>query len=110
MKQGLIFFSEAFCFSFLFKQESLLNLQSKITKVNCCMASEQMERVLRAYLILVEHANGSKISQPEEVCQVNQTIASPCLPEKYQLNLEDRWSAEALKHSCCTNRLRICVK
>lgn len=85
-------------------------MQSKITKVNCCMASEQMERVLRAYLILVEHANGSKISQPEEVCQVNQTIASPCLPKKYQLNLEDRWSAEALKHSCCTNRLRICVK
>uniref|UniRef100_A0A803XPU0 UTP20 small subunit processome component n=1 Tax=Meleagris gallopavo TaxID=9103 RepID=A0A803XPU0_MELGA len=52
------------------KQESLLNLQSKITKVNCCMASEQMERVLQAYLILLEHANGSKISQPEEVCQV----------------------------------------
>lgn len=59
-------------FDIVFKclKESLLNLQSKITKVNCCMASEQMERVLRAYLILVEHANGSKISQPEEVCQV----------------------------------------
>uniref|UniRef100_A0A8C3M1A3 UTP20 small subunit processome component n=1 Tax=Chrysolophus pictus TaxID=9089 RepID=A0A8C3M1A3_CHRPC len=59
-------------FDIVFKclKESLLNLQSKITKVNCCVASEQMERVLRAYLILVEHANGSKISQPEEVCQV----------------------------------------
>ncbi|OXB75402.1 UNVERIFIED_CONTAM: hypothetical protein H355_010604 [Colinus virginianus] len=59
-------------FDIVFKclEESLLNLQSKITKANCCMASEQMERVLQAYLILAEHANGSKISQPEEVCQV----------------------------------------
>ncbi|OXB65172.1 hypothetical protein ASZ78_005288 [Callipepla squamata] len=59
-------------FDIVFKclEESLLNLQSKITKANCCMASEQMERVLQAYLILTEHANGSKISQPEEVCQV----------------------------------------
>uniref|UniRef100_A0A8C2Y8I8 UTP20 small subunit processome component n=1 Tax=Coturnix japonica TaxID=93934 RepID=A0A8C2Y8I8_COTJA len=59
-------------FDIVFKclKESLLNLQSKINKVNCSVASEQMERVLRAYLILVEHANGSKISQPEEVCQV----------------------------------------
>ncbi|NXL92133.1 UTP20 protein, partial [Alectura lathami] len=51
-------------------EESLLDLRSKITKANCCMASEQMERILQAYLILVEHANGSKISLPEKVCQV----------------------------------------
>ncbi|XP_047917180.2 small subunit processome component 20 homolog [Anser cygnoides] len=51
-------------------EESLLDLQSKITKANCSMASEQMERILQAYLILLEHANGSKVSLPEEVCQV----------------------------------------
>lgn len=45
-------------------------MQKKITKVNCSVASEQMERILQAYLILVEHANGSKISLPEDVCQV----------------------------------------
>ncbi|NXC50218.1 UTP20 protein, partial [Penelope pileata] len=59
-------------FDIVFKclEASLLDLQSKITRANCCMASEQMERILQAYLILVEHANGSKISLPEEVCQV----------------------------------------
>lgn len=65
--------SEAFKFPILFKQESLLDLQRKITKVNGSVASEQMERILQAYLILVEHANGSKISLPEDVCQVGQT-------------------------------------
>uniref|UniRef100_A0A8C3DP83 UTP20 small subunit processome component n=1 Tax=Corvus moneduloides TaxID=1196302 RepID=A0A8C3DP83_CORMO len=59
-------------FDIVFKclEESLLDLQRKITKVNCSVASEQMERILQAYLILVEHANGSKISLPEDVCQV----------------------------------------
>ncbi|KAM9389678.1 small subunit processome component 20 homolog [Phaethornis superciliosus] len=59
-------------FDIVFKclEESLLDLKRKITKANCCMASEQMERVLQAYLILTEHANGSKISQPENVCQI----------------------------------------
>ncbi|KAF4793836.1 Small subunit processome component 20 like protein [Turdus rufiventris] len=59
-------------FDIVFKclEESLLDLQKKITKVNCSVASEQMERILQAYLILVEHANGSKISLPEDVCQV----------------------------------------
>ncbi|XP_062441952.1 small subunit processome component 20 homolog [Rhea pennata] len=59
-------------FDIVFKclEESLLDLQGKITKANCHMASEQMERILQAYLILVKHANGSKISQPEEVCQI----------------------------------------
>ncbi|KAM6301905.1 small subunit processome component 20 homolog isoform 2-T2 [Podargus strigoides] len=59
-------------FDIVFKclEESLLDLQRKITKANCCMASEQMERILQAYLILVEHANGSKISLPEGVCRI----------------------------------------
>ena len=62
------------------------------------MASEQMERILQAYLILMEHANGSKISLPEDVCQVGQTITLADVPEKYQLNVEEVWSAEALIH------------
>lgn len=55
-------------------QESVLELQERITKANCCEISEQMERILQVYLILAEHANGSKISQPEAVCKVGQTI------------------------------------
>lgn len=82
-------------FSFFFKQESLLDLQSKITKANCSMVSEQMERILQAYLILLKHANGSKVSLPENVCQVGQTITLYGLPKKYQLNLEEVWSAAA---------------
>lgn len=62
------------------------------------MASEQMERILQAYLILVEHANGSKISLPEDVCQVGQTITLADVPEKCQLNTEEVWSAQALVH------------
>uniref|UniRef100_A0A8C3GEN0 UTP20 small subunit processome component n=1 Tax=Cairina moschata TaxID=8855 RepID=A0A8C3GEN0_CAIMO len=59
-------------FDIVFKclEESLLDLQSKITKANCSMVSEQMERILQAYLILLKHANGSKVSLPEGVCQV----------------------------------------
>ncbi|NWI16571.1 UTP20 protein, partial [Crypturellus soui] len=59
-------------FDIVFKclEESLLDLQGKITKTNCHVTSEQMERILQAYLILVEHANGSKIPRPEEVCQI----------------------------------------
>uniref|UniRef100_A0A672UNL4 UTP20 small subunit processome component n=1 Tax=Strigops habroptila TaxID=2489341 RepID=A0A672UNL4_STRHB len=59
-------------FDIVFKclEGSLLDLQRKITKANCCIVSEQMQRILQAYLILVEHANGSKISLPEDVCQI----------------------------------------
>uniref|UniRef100_A0A663MTT8 UTP20 small subunit processome component n=1 Tax=Athene cunicularia TaxID=194338 RepID=A0A663MTT8_ATHCN len=59
-------------FDIVFKclEESLLNLQRKITKANSCKASEQMEKILQAYLIVVEHANGSKVSMPEDVCQI----------------------------------------
>lgn len=73
-----IHLSEAFHFPILFKQESLLDLQRKTTKTNCSVASEQVERILQAYLILVEHANGSKISVPEDVCQVGQTVTQMC--------------------------------
>ncbi|KAM6293789.1 small subunit processome component 20 homolog [Porphyrio hochstetteri] len=59
-------------FGIVFKclEESLLDLQRKVTKANCATASEQMERILQAYLILVGHANGSKILLPEDVCQI----------------------------------------
>uniref|UniRef100_A0A670XP62 UTP20 small subunit processome component n=1 Tax=Pseudonaja textilis TaxID=8673 RepID=A0A670XP62_PSETE len=58
-------------FDIFFKclQESVFTLQEKVTKENCCEASEQMERLLQVYLILGEYAHGSKISQPEEVCK-----------------------------------------
>ncbi|EMP26858.1 Small subunit processome component 20 like protein [Chelonia mydas] len=58
-------------FEVLFKclEESVLELQERITKANCCEISEQIERILQVYLILAEHANGSKISQPEAVCK-----------------------------------------
>ncbi|KAG8138018.1 hypothetical protein E2320_003952 [Naja naja] len=58
-------------FDIFFKclQESVFTLQEKVTKENCCEASEQMERLLQVYLIIVEYAYGSKISQPEEVCK-----------------------------------------
>nr|XP_056703398.1 small subunit processome component 20 homolog [Euleptes europaea] len=58
-------------FDVLFRclQESVVQLQEKITKDNCCEASEQIERILQVYLILVEYGHGSKIPQPEEVCK-----------------------------------------
>ncbi|XP_026548510.1 small subunit processome component 20 homolog [Notechis scutatus] len=58
-------------FDIFFKclQESVFTLQEKVTKENCCEASEQMERLLQVYLIIGEYAHGSKISQPEEVCK-----------------------------------------
>ncbi|XP_054845011.1 small subunit processome component 20 homolog [Eublepharis macularius] len=58
-------------FDVLFRclQESVLKLQEKITKDNCCETSEQTERILQVYLILVEYAHGSKITQPEGVCK-----------------------------------------
>ncbi|KAM8820065.1 small subunit processome component 20 homolog [Eudromia elegans] len=61
---------EHFDVAFKCLEESLLDLQGKITKANYHVTSEQMERILQAYLILVEHANGSKIPRPEEVCQI----------------------------------------
>ncbi|XP_062932413.1 small subunit processome component 20 homolog isoform X2 [Cynocephalus volans] len=51
-------------------QESLLDLRTKVTKTNCCESSEQIKRLLEAYLILVKHGNGSKITKPTDVCKV----------------------------------------
>ncbi|XP_039210035.1 small subunit processome component 20 homolog [Crotalus tigris] len=58
-------------FDIFFKclQESVFTLQENVTKDNFCEASEQMERLLQVYLIILEYAHGSKISQPEEVCK-----------------------------------------
>ncbi|XP_061495457.1 small subunit processome component 20 homolog isoform X2 [Rhineura floridana] len=62
-------YKEHFDVFFRCLQESILKLQLKITKDNCCEASEQIERVLQVYLTVAEHAQGSKIAQPEEVCK-----------------------------------------
>ncbi|XP_006888591.1 PREDICTED: small subunit processome component 20 homolog [Elephantulus edwardii] len=51
-------------------QESLLDLHTKITKANHCESSEQIKRVLGTYLILVKHGNGSRITNPVDVCKV----------------------------------------
>ncbi|NWH65197.1 UTP20 protein, partial [Geococcyx californianus] len=83
-------------FNIVFKclEESVLDLQRKITKANCCMASEQMERILQAYLILVKHANGSKISVPEDVCRILiQMLQTPDLSSSCCKTLLDTISA-----------------
>ncbi|XP_040840145.1 small subunit processome component 20 homolog isoform X1 [Ochotona curzoniae] len=56
-------------------QESLLDLHTKVTKVNCCESSEQITRLLEIYLILIKHGNGAKITMPDVVCKVlSQTL------------------------------------
>ncbi|XP_044311647.1 small subunit processome component 20 homolog isoform X1 [Varanus komodoensis] len=61
-------------------QESILKLQGKVTKDNCCEASEQIERVLQVYLTIAEYARGSKIVQAEEVCKtLTKMIETPLL-------------------------------
>uniref|UniRef100_A0A0D9S1D0 UTP20 small subunit processome component n=1 Tax=Chlorocebus sabaeus TaxID=60711 RepID=A0A0D9S1D0_CHLSB len=56
-------------------QESLLDLHTKVTKTNCCESSEQIKRLLEAYLILVKHGSGTKITTPADVCKVlSQTL------------------------------------
>ncbi|XP_020837992.1 LOW QUALITY PROTEIN: small subunit processome component 20 homolog [Phascolarctos cinereus] len=51
-------------------QESLLELQDKMSKPHSPGGSDQMERLLQTYLILVRHASGSKVAQPEAVCTI----------------------------------------
>ncbi|XP_028601568.2 small subunit processome component 20 homolog isoform X2 [Podarcis muralis] len=73
-------YKEHFSVFFRCLQKSILELQEKITKDNCCEASEQIERVLQVYLILAEYAQGSKIVQPEEVCKtLTKLIETPDL-------------------------------
>ncbi|KAM5288941.1 small subunit processome component 20 homolog [Ctenodactylus gundi] len=56
-------------------QDSLLYLHNKVTKANSYEGSEQIERLLGTYLILVKHGNGSKITKPADVCKVlSQTL------------------------------------
>ncbi|KAJ6656317.1 hypothetical protein lerEdw1_003820 [Lerista edwardsae] len=62
-------YKEHFDIFFRCLQESVFILQGKITKDNCCEASEQLERVLQVYLTLAEHAHGAKISEPENICK-----------------------------------------
>ncbi|XP_029455579.1 small subunit processome component 20 homolog [Rhinatrema bivittatum] len=50
-------------------QDSFLGLNAKITPSNCSECSEQIIRLLEAYFLLVQHAQGSKIPKPECVCQ-----------------------------------------
>ncbi|KAM8982078.1 small subunit processome component 20 homolog [Sarcophilus harrisii] len=61
-------------------QESLLELQDKMSTSCCSGGSDQMERLLQIYLILVRHASGSKIGQPEAICTtILQTLDIPDL-------------------------------
>ncbi|XP_069485978.1 small subunit processome component 20 homolog [Ambystoma mexicanum] len=71
-------------FDVLFKclQESLLGLCEKLTSANRLECSDQIERLLHVYLLLVEHEEGSKIPKPKELCQtLTQVLKAPCLSE-----------------------------
>ncbi|XP_068133070.1 small subunit processome component 20 homolog [Hyperolius riggenbachi] len=50
-------------------QESLLELSDKMEPNHSVQCSDQIERLLEMYSILVEHGQGSKIPQPEHVSQ-----------------------------------------
>ncbi|KAM8974068.1 small subunit processome component 20 homolog isoform 2-T2 [Pelodytes ibericus] len=50
-------------------QVSLLDLSQKMLPSHSTDCSEQIERLLKAYSILVEHGHGSKIPQPGNVCK-----------------------------------------
>ncbi|XP_043821455.1 small subunit processome component 20 homolog [Dromiciops gliroides] len=61
-------------------QESLQEVQEKLSKLRVSGGSDQMERLLQTYLILVRHASGSKVTQPEAVCtMILQTFDLPGL-------------------------------
>ncbi|KAJ1163535.1 hypothetical protein NDU88_003993 [Pleurodeles waltl] len=71
-------------FDVLFRclQDSLLRLCDKITPSNNLECSDQIERVLQVYLLLVEHEEGSKIPKPIEVCQtMTEMLKAPSLSE-----------------------------
>ncbi|XP_053108089.1 small subunit processome component 20 homolog isoform X2 [Hemicordylus capensis] len=73
-------YKEHFGVLFQCLQASILDLQGKMTKDSSCEVSEQIERVLQVYLILVEYAQGSKTTQPEEVCKtLTKLIETPDL-------------------------------
>lgn len=79
-------------FDVLFRclQESLLRLCEKMTPSNKLECSDQIERVLQVYFLLVEHEEGSKIPKPKDVCQtMTEMLKTPCLSEScYERTLE----------------------
>ncbi|XP_068951330.1 small subunit processome component 20 homolog [Petaurus breviceps papuanus] len=78
-------------------QESLLELQEKMSKPRGLGGSDQMEKLLQTYLILVRHASGSKVAQPEVVCTVIlQTFDIPGLSRSCCKTLLEVISALAL--------------
>ncbi|XP_038612128.1 small subunit processome component 20 homolog [Tachyglossus aculeatus] len=71
--------------------ESLLELKEKTSKAMGCESSKQIERLLEAYLVLVKHANGSKITKPEVVCKT----------------LSQMLKTDDLSKSCCKTLLEV---
>uniref|UniRef100_A0A8C5PLM5 UTP20 small subunit processome component n=1 Tax=Leptobrachium leishanense TaxID=445787 RepID=A0A8C5PLM5_9ANUR len=51
-------------------EESLLELSQKMAPSHSNECSEQIERLLNAYSILVKHGQGAKIPQPERSCEI----------------------------------------
>ncbi|XP_059881443.1 small subunit processome component 20 homolog isoform X1 [Delphinus delphis] len=87
-------YKEHFGIFFECLQESLLDLHTKVTKTNCGESSEQFKRLLETYLILVKHGNGSKITNPADVCKVlSQTLQIAHLSRSCQATLLDVISA-----------------
>ncbi|XP_036923704.1 small subunit processome component 20 homolog isoform X2 [Sturnira hondurensis] len=75
-------------------QESLLDLHTKVTPANCGESSEQIKRLLETYLILVKYGNGSKITEPVDVCKVlSQTLQIAHLSTSCRKSLLDVISA-----------------
>ncbi|KYO17523.1 small subunit processome component 20-like protein [Alligator mississippiensis] len=67
-------YKEHFDVLFSCLQDFVIELRKKITKTNSSESSSQFEMILQVYLILAEHGNGSKISQPEAVCKTLTTM------------------------------------
>ncbi|XP_006871187.1 PREDICTED: small subunit processome component 20 homolog [Chrysochloris asiatica] len=75
-------------------QESLLDLQTQVMETNYCEWSEQIKRLLETYLILVKYGNGSKITNPVDVCKVlSQTLETATLSTSCRKTLLDVISA-----------------
>ncbi|XP_074082789.1 small subunit processome component 20 homolog [Macrotis lagotis] len=78
-------------------QDSILELQEKMSKPCGMGSSDQLERLLQIYLILVRHASGSKVAQPEAVCTILlQTFDIPGLSTSCRKILLEVISALAL--------------
>lgn len=71
IKKKLCKFTNVFLYLFVLFKESLLELSGKTDAINSTQCSDQIERLLEAYSILVEHGQGSKIPHPEQVSKVS---------------------------------------